>query len=83
LLTEIGRWTGDFARPIILYGSSSMPCHRYVNSRLKRKMSERPLEMTSKKSVLVVDNPLVPELFEELADVAANFGRIGIAELGL
>ena len=31
----------------------------------------------------VVDNPLVPQLLEELADVGANLGWIGIAELRL
>ena len=34
-------------------------------------------------AVLVIDDPFVPQLFEELADVGANFGRVGIAELGL
>jgi hypothetical protein len=33
--------------------------------------------------VLVVDNAFVLQLFEELADVGANFSGIGIAELGL
>src|ERR1019366_10188836 len=33
--------------------------------------------------LLVINNPLVPQLFEELADVGANLGWIGIGELGL
>jgi hypothetical protein len=32
---------------------------------------------------LVIDDPFVPELLEELADVGANLGGIGVAELSL
>src|ERR1700674_3413109 len=35
------------------------------------------------KSALVVDDPLVPQLLEKLADIRANLPGIGVAELGL
>lgn len=34
-------------------------------------------------SSLIVDNPLMPQLLKKLADVAANFGWVGYAELSL
>ena len=34
-------------------------------------------------AVLIINDPFVPQLFEELADVSANFGRVDIPELRL
>jgi hypothetical protein len=33
--------------------------------------------------LLIIHNPLVAQLLKKLADVGANLGRIGVAELGL
>src|SRR4029077_1373411 len=39
--------------------------------------------LQKKTDPLVIHNPLVPQLLQELADVGANLGGIGVAELGL
>jgi hypothetical protein len=36
-----------------------------------------------RRSSLVIDDPLVAKLLEELADVGANLGGIGVGELSL
>ena len=43
---------------------------------------DRP-HMGNLESALIIDDPLVAQLFEELADVGANLDGIGFAELGL